>query len=546
MTQSGSSRSTAPAIQVPLQLLLGIVVATVFLLMRVGLVWQAPVGGEELSSLSGAWQATSGNHDGRFIPTLFQALASLLLGIRDTEVLPRILVFAASASIPLAFHLLRPTFGAAAGLIALLLLALDGPAIYTGVAATVSGFDLALLAWAFVLLAREDLRERVPFWAYGGIGFAFAIGGALVLPLVFALAATDSLPAWRNPTRAQIALVAGAAIGIGAASLGFGYGWDGFVVPPIAAFSSTFGGDEMGLASGNVVIIYSWPLLIAGLLGAALLVRDRDSLRHVEWTLLTWTAAGLAWLIAAAGEPTVMPVAALSLPLALLAAPAILAGVESARQADWSVARVAIPVGALLVVVAGAYMADWGRMDRAGDAADVARVVALLSAGIAAFAVAAVEARSRATLVVPALAAGAVVLLVGGFGVGLSSVNEPLPSPVSPESARVLRALALETQGARGGEIVLHPQFGDEIVWPFRDSGDIIIASRVPAEASVVLWPIDTAQPDGFVLVEGDWSLLDWPAAPTADWLQYIRWYVDRNALSASHTRLAVYIRPEQ
>jgi hypothetical protein len=54
------------------------------------------------------------------------------------------------------------------------------------------------------------------------------------------------------------------------------------------------------------------------------------------------------------------------------------------------------------------------------------------------------------------------------------------------------------------------------------------------------------AQPDGFVLVEGDWALLDTPAAPTSSWLQYIRWYVDRNSLSVSHTRVAVYIRPEQ
>ncbi len=534
-------------IEIPLQVLVGVVVAAAFLLLRLGLIWQAPVGGEELRSLSGAWQAAAGNSDSRFIPTFFQALAALLLKIDDTEALPRLLAFAAIATVPLAFHLLRPALGTAAALVALLLFAFDAPAIYTGVAATTSGFDLPLLAWALLLLMREDFRERMPFWSYAPLGFLFATAGALVLPLLFALVVTDSTAAWRRrPSPERIALGVGALVGLACANIGFGFGADGFVIPPVAAFIDTFGLPLATLTAADVVIVYTWPLLIAGLVGGFLLLRERQSLSRAEWILLAWFGFALAWLVAAAGENTVLPVAALSLPLALVAAPAILGGISAAREADWNVSRLAIPVGVVLIVVATAYVADWGRNNMAGNGAEVARVIALYAAGVAALSVASVEARSRGALVVPALGIGAVVVAIGAMGVALSAVDEPIPSPVSPRNAHVLRDLALETRAADGGEIVVHPDFQDDIVWPLRDSGDILIASRVPDDASIVLWPIDMAEPDGFVTVEGDWSLLDRPAAPTSGWLQFVRWYVDRNSLSVSHTRLAVYIRAEQ
>ncbi len=534
-------------VEIPVQVLVGVAVAAAFLLLRLGLIWQAPVGGEELRSLSGAWQTAAGNSDSRFLPTFFQALAALLLKFDDTEVLPRLLAYAAIATVPLAFHLLRPALGAAAALVALLLLAFDGPAIYASVAATTSGFDLPLMAWALLLLMREDLRERMPFWSYAPIGFLFATAGALVLPLLFALAVTDSSDVWRQrPSPARIALGAGAVVGLVFANVGFGFGADGFVIPPVAAFIDSFDLGPGTLTAADVVIVYTWPLLIAGLVGAFLLLRERQSLRRSEWTLLAWFAFALAWLVAAAGENTMLPVAALSLPLALIAAPAILAGITAAREADWNVSRFAIPVGIVLIIVATAYVADWGRNNLVGNGSDVARVIALYAAGVAALSVAGVEARSRGALVLPALVIGAIVVAIGALGVGLSAVDDPIPSPVSPRAAQVLRDLAIETREANGGEIVVHPTFEEDIAWPFRDSGDILIASRVPDDASIVLWPIDMAVPDGFVAVEGDWSLLDRPAAPTAGWLQFVRWYVDRNSLSVSHTALAVYIRAEQ
>jgi len=120
-----------------------------------------------------------------------------------------------------------------------------------------------------------------------------------------------------------------------------------------------------------------------------------------------------------------------------------------------------------------------------------------------------------------------------------------LPSPVSPGGARVLRALVLETQETQGGEVVVHPDFRDEVLWPFRDSGDLIITSRVTEDAAILLWPADVAQPEGFAVVEGQWSLLDSVANPTDSWLKLVRWYSHRNYLSVSHSSMAVYIRSE-
>ena len=38
-------------------------------------------------------------------------------------------------------------------------------------------------------------------------------------------------------------------------------------------------------------------------------------------------------------------------------------------------------------------------------------------------------------------------------------------------------------------EILVHADFEDEMTWPFRDSGEILLASQVPPDASVVIWP---------------------------------------------------------
>lgn len=534
-----------PLLEIRLEPLLWAAAVLLFLGLRFAVTWQAPVGAEELPALSGAWQAAHGNDNGRFLPTLFQAVAALLLLVRDTEVLPRLVAFLLTATIPAALWTLRPVLGPAAALAAVIVLALDAPGIYLGVAATTSGFDLAIATWLFAVLARPDLRAMVPPAGLVVIGFVVATSGPIVLPLLLAAAVIFAKDLRGRPDTRQLAIAGGALAGIVAASLHFGFGGAGVVVAPLAGFGAAFEPGTSSVRGFDQVLLYSWPVLAGGLAGAALLLWRRRELDPSHWLLLAWAAAGGAWLVAAIAHESTVAVAAATLPCALLAACAIVAALPAIRDADWTVARFALPAGIGMAVIGLAYSVDWARTGSVGDDVDLARVIALYSAAVAALAVAAVEPQSRPTLLVPALALGVLVAVPGAFGVGLSAISEPLPSPTSTASGRVLRALALETREEVGGEIVVHPQFRDEVLWPFRDSGEIVIASRVSPEAALVLWPADLPQPEGFAVLEGQWSLLDDVQTPTGGFLQLLRWYTDRNRLSVSHSPLAVYIRSE-
>jgi len=129
----------------------------VFVLLRVGPTWRAPVAGPELLHLAGAWQAREGIGDARFVPTLFQALASVLLRLSSSEVPARLLALLATATIPGALYVLRPQLGNVGALLALCFLTLDGPGIALGTSASAMGFDLAVAAWLFVALSRPAL-----------------------------------------------------------------------------------------------------------------------------------------------------------------------------------------------------------------------------------------------------------------------------------------------------------------------------------------------------------------------------------------------------
>ena len=118
-----------PLVELRVEPLAWVALGLLFVAMRFAVTWQAPVGAEELPALSGAWQAAHGTPDARFIPTLFQAIAAWLFLFSDSEGVPRLLAFIATATLPVALYLLRPAFGAWVPLVALALLAFDGPGI---------------------------------------------------------------------------------------------------------------------------------------------------------------------------------------------------------------------------------------------------------------------------------------------------------------------------------------------------------------------------------------------------------------------------------
>jgi len=135
------------------------------------------------------------------------------------------------------------------------------------------------------------------------------------------------------------------------------------------------------------------------------------------------------------------------------------------------------------------------------------------------------------------------VMFPGVLNVALSNRLEPVPSPISPRQARDLRDLALATQADQGGTIVIHPNFEKDITWPFRDSGKLVIASRVPSDATFVLWPPGAPAPEGLAPVEGQWALTRSIEPPTTGFLGYLGWFTDRDKVRITSEPVAVYSR---
>ena len=73
-------------VEVSVAQLAWIVAGTAFFAYRLAAFLSAPVGGVELDSLAGAWQAHAGTPDERFIPTLFQAISAYSFAFTTSEV----------------------------------------------------------------------------------------------------------------------------------------------------------------------------------------------------------------------------------------------------------------------------------------------------------------------------------------------------------------------------------------------------------------------------------------------------------------------------
>lgn len=518
----------------------------VFLLLRLAPISQARVGGFELEHLSGAWQAHAGANDARFVPTLFQALTALTFEWTSSEVPARLLAFLATASIPAALYLLRPRLGEGAALVALLLLAFDGPAILLGVSASALGFDLALTLWLFALLIRGG---EAPPWALAAAGFAVATAGPLALPLLLG-AAVVALLQRRYPAPRTAMLAAGGALaGILAASLGFGYGWEGLTVPPFDLFAAGYDDAWSTINALQIAAIYSGPILLGGLAAAAYLgwkeFRAGGLDRH-EQVLLAWAAVALLWFLSSANSQNPVALVALTVPLALTLAPALIQACFAMARADWYYARFLVPAALFFLAVATAIALDWARVGRVGDNGEKFMAGLLLVFALSAMGILVMSREALPALFAVALTIAAFPFAASATGIAVSAPQEPLPSPFSPFQARELRDIVLETVADRGGRVIVHPTLEDEIIWPFRNSGELDISSQVTPQASVVLWPRDQPAPDGFAPLEGEWSLIREVEAPTGRFLDYLKWFSNRNTLDISGTPVAVYVRADQ
>jgi len=148
-------------------------------------------------------------------------------------------------------------------------------------------------------------------------------------------------------------------------------------------------------------------------------------------------------------------------------------------------------------------------------------------------------------LAVPVAVAGLAMLVTGASAVAAGGGSEPLASPLVAPAARDLRDLALARRTAGLGEIVVHPALQDAITWPFRDSGTLVVASTVPANAGTVLWPAAAPAPEGLTPLVGSWALTWAIRSPTADILDSLHWFLDRNTLAAKRVPISVYTREQ-
>lgn len=518
-----------------------VLVVALFILLRVGLVWRAPVGGAELAHLSGAWQARIGVEDDRYVPTLYQAVTALTLGWTESEQPARAIALAGALTIPLALFLLRRQLGEAGALLALLLLALDPAGIVLGVTATAAAWDAAIALWLVVAL----VAGRSPPWSWLPIAFLVATAGPLCLTVVLAATVSAALHRHRPTREAFLWGAAGTALGLLLTSLQFGVDADGL---RIAAFSLIAAGFDVAwstLTVAELAALYGLPLLVGGAAAVAwLAVRLRDEGRSPTPTeTLSLGVAGIAvvWFLVALPTHSPFPLAAATFASCLLLGPALarLAGrlmAISWRRESWLLLLVLA-----LVAIACFVLSDWARQGHVGGA--VGRTV-LVVAGIGAVTALATLATYREswplTFLAP-VAVGGVLLLAGSSGIALSAAGEPLSGPASPSSARSIRDVALSANTS-GGSIVVHERYREALAWPFRDSGTLVLASNVPAGAGVVVWPADAPPPEGFVALDGRWVFeraIDGPGG----FLAFVHWFAERNSLDQRLEIVAVYVR---
>lgn len=518
------------------------VAGLLFLLLRLGPVWRSPVTGPELIHLSGAWQAHVGVSDSRFLPTLFQAIATLTLHWTTSEVPARIIAFVATATIPGAIYLLRRRIGEAGALLALLLLAFDAPGLLLGSQASALGFDLPLSIWLFVLMTRRPGRP----WVWPVAAFLVAVSGPLTLPLVFGWAA---LRLWRSdyPRTRQAMVTAGAVLlGVVVTSFRFGLGWDHLVIAPIRLFIDGYDQDWSTATVTDTFLVYSWPLLAAAAIALGVAGPRRWPLRGLDLhdqLLGVWALASFAWAVSSSQSHTIVPLVALTTPAAIFLGPALARGISAMVRADWSTARFLVPACGFAGLLAIAIAINWARLGYAPGSQRVFIVLLIALMGVGVATVAAVPAGRPA--LVACGAAALLPLLAGTMGVALSVYEAPLLSPWSPTQARELRDLVLQKAAAQQGLIVVNTSWEDDITWPFRDSGNLVVATRIPPDAVVAIWPADLPKPDGMDPLEGSWALVNQVDQPSSSFLAYLHWLVDRRYITTNPLPVAVYIRTQ-
>jgi len=248
-------------------------------------------------------------------------------------------------------------------------------------------------------------EPRAPAWVWAPAGFLAATAGPAWLPLALAIGAVR-LFRQEYPSVPVLGYAgAGALLGIVAASLRFGMGWDGLRVPPFDAFAAGFDAPWSTESTLYLAVVYLLPLIVAGAAVAAYDVsraaRNHElDAEHAE--ILAWAGVASAWLAVSSGSKTPIPLVGLSIPLAFLLGPALARVANAAWTADWRYARLLVPGMLAALVVATAFLLQWARDGRSGEPGEQVAVGGLVVVALGCATLLALSRETLATLAVPA------------------------------------------------------------------------------------------------------------------------------------------------
>lgn len=547
-SQQQGDEAEPHAVYLPMLAVAWVAAALLFELLRLGIIWHAPVGGAELVHLSGAWTARVGAPDDRFVPTLFQAITALFLHWNDSEVPARVLAFLSTASIPFAIYLVRRQLSDAGAILALVLLSFDGLAIEMGSSASAMGFDLAVVVWLYVALVHRGL----PWWGWAPVGFGVASAGPLALPLVGAALGISLARRAYPALMPAIAGVSGVIVAVVLSTARYGLGLDGLRIAPFQLFADAYSQAWTTGTTFDLFLIYAVPIVVAGMFAAAFsLLRlfassDRDGDAD-EWDarllLVVWFGAALIWVVSSFGSHSTASIVAVSTPAAILAGPGIVRAVMAMLHADWQVAKFLIPAVLFLGLFFATISAGWVHNDDVPGALPIV-VAAFVIAGLLASVwwMRVQPAAAPALWAIP-VAVALIPFASSALNIAFSGVGELVPSPTSPQQTRELRDILLADLKQSGGQLVVDPSLWPDLTWAFRNSGDVVVASRVPATAGAAILPQDAPKPEGMNPIDGEWNILDEMHPPTGSLSDYYGWFTNRGTVVATPVQVSVYVR---
>ena len=511
-----------------------------YLLLRLPGVTQIPIAGIELHDLTRAWLAHAGDARGSFQPTFAQGVALLSFEWTESESFARWITYAVGTSVPFGIYALRERLGDVGAAVTLIFLALSAPALYLSSTATAVAFDLPIVVWALVWMDRAH-GPRV-LWAIGGL----LLAGSGPIVGVFALAVGLIFLATGGTVRRDRLVLAalGIALGLGYASLANGS--VGLAVPTLQHFVDGYSTDLEAGSAGLLLPMYMFPVLAASIGGAALLVVRwlQSGRRPSRWwlSMLAWWALAVLWLASSLTSGSPVPIAAVVLPSALLAGFALDAWARRVEEFDWRRSLLPFVGAAAGLTATGVVLSGWARRGESGDVWESVVLVLALMGTFAALSVVAVGQRTLGTLVGAAALPAAMLLLIGVVPMAFGGASEPIFSPQSERSGRILRDVAEDSAAEIGGSIIVHASLEDDVAWSFRGLPSYGLSTGIPLDAAVVVLPAGSLAPDGFQALANEFRLAT-TIEPPSSLLQFVRWTTARNTVESSGLNVSVYLR---